>query len=99
MPYLTNQSFCSLINFALILAQENPILCISIQSPPSLSRAGMQNLSCSRLMLAIAREEGVQYLFKGLAPRLVVVPSMLSWMYVLNEELEKLLLGTTKTLM
>lgn len=50
-------------------------------------------------MFSIARDEGLQYLFKGLAPRLVVVPSMLSWMYVFNEELEKLLLGTTKTVM
>ena len=61
--------------------------------------AGVRNTSCWRLMLSIAQEEGVQYLFKGLVPRLVVVPSMLSWMYVLNEELEKLLLGTTKTVM
>ena len=50
-------------------------------------------------MLAIVRSEGLQYLFKGLVPRLVVVPSMLSWMYVLSEELEKMLLGTTKTVM
>lgn len=50
-------------------------------------------------MFNITYNEGLRYLFKGLVPRLVVVPSMLSWMYVLNEELERLLLGTTKTLM
>lgn len=50
-------------------------------------------------MLKIARDEGVQYLFRGLVPRLVVIPSMMSWLYVLNEELEKMLLGTTKTVM
>lgn len=66
---------------------------------PSLLSAGVRTTSCSRLMLDIARNEGVRFLFKGLPPRLVVVPSMLSWMYVLNEELEKLLLGTTKTVM
>jgi hypothetical protein len=50
-------------------------------------------------MLSIARDEGVRYLFRGLVPRLLVVPSMMSWLYVLNEELEKRLLGTTKTVM
>lgn len=59
----------------------------------------LKKVPCWRLMLEITRTEGVRYLFKGLGPRLVVVPSMLSCMYVLNEELEQLLLGTTKTVM
>jgi hypothetical protein len=52
-----------------------------------------------KVMQSIARDEGVRYLFRGLLPRLLVVPSMMSWLYVLNEELEKRLLGTTKTVM
>lgn len=32
---------------------------------------------------------------KGLLPRLVAVPSMMSFFYVINEELERIFLGTS----
>ena len=44
-------------------------------------------------MLDIIQKEGPRHLFKGLMPRLIAVPSMMSVFYVINEELEKLLLG------
>lgn len=47
----------------------------------------------SRIVYEIAKYEGVRHLFKGLLPRLIAVPSMMSVFYVINEELEKVLLG------
>lgn len=44
-------------------------------------------------MFNIIREEGAIHLMKGLGPRLIAVPSMMSCFYVINEELEKLFLG------
>ena len=49
--------------------------------------------SVSRIILDIAKKEGPHHLFKGLTPRLIAVPSMMSVFYVINEELEKILLG------
>lgn len=45
-------------------------------------------------MLNIVRNEGPRHLMKGLLPRLVAVPSMMSVFYVINEELERVFLGT-----
>jgi len=56
--------------------------------------AGGSSQSCSRIMLNILRNEGPRYLMKGLLPRLVAVPSMMSVFYVINEELEHIFLGT-----
>lgn len=50
--------------------------------------------SCSRIMLDICRNEGPRHLMKGLLPRLIAVPSMMSCFYVINEELERIFLGT-----
>lgn len=50
--------------------------------------------SCSRIMLDIVRNEGARLLMKGLLPRLIAVPSMMSVFYVINEELERIFLGT-----
>ena len=47
----------------------------------------------SRILYEIATREGPRHLFKGLMPRLIAVPSMMSVFYVINEELEKVLLG------
>lgn len=44
-------------------------------------------------MFNIVRNEGPQHLMKGLLPRLIAVPSMMSVFYVINEELERILLG------
>ena len=46
------------------------------------------------MMAHIARQEGVRYLFKGLLPRLVAVPLYMSVFITVNEELQKLILGT-----
>jgi hypothetical protein len=46
------------------------------------------------LMVQIARQEGVRYLFKGLLPRLIAVPLYMSVFITVNEELQKYLLGT-----
>ncbi len=46
-------------------------------------------------MMNIVRTEGAIHLMKGLGPRLIAVPSMMSWFYVINEELEKKLLNRT----
>ena len=54
---------------------------------------GGKTKSVSRIMLDIIQKEGPRHLFKGLLPRLIAVPSMMSVFYVINEELEKLLLG------
>jgi solute carrier family 25 aspartate/glutamate transporter 12/13/solute carrier family 25 carnitine/acylcarnitine transporter 20/29 len=51
--------------------------------------------SCSRVMLDIIHNEGPRHLMKGLLPRLIAVPSMMSVFYVINEELERIFLGTT----
>lgn len=40
-------------------------------------------------MLDIVKQEGARHLMKGLLPRLIVVPSMMSVFFVINEELEK----------
>ena len=57
------------------------------------TRTGGETKSVSRLLYEIATREGPRHLFKGLMPRLIAVPSMMSVFYVINEELEKLLLG------
>ena len=57
------------------------------------SLTGGQSKSVSRLLYEIAKNEGPRHLFKGLMPRLIAVPSMMSVFYVINEELERLLLG------
>ncbi len=46
--------------------------------------------SCYQIYRDIITKEGYQYLMKGLLPRLIAVPSMMSVFYVINEELEKL---------
>jgi len=56
--------------------------------------AGGQSESCARIMWNICRHEGPRHLMKGLLPRLVAVPSMMSTFYVINEELEHKILGT-----
>ncbi len=55
--------------------------------------AGSETISCSRVMINIVRTEGAIHLMKGLTPRLIAVPSMMSWFYVINEELERFFLG------
>lgn len=50
--------------------------------------------SCARIMIDIYRHEGPRHLMKGLLPRLIAVPSMMSVFYVINEELEHRILGT-----
>ena len=60
----------------------------------SLAPTGGKVQSCSRIMLDICRKEGPRHLMKGLLPRLIAVPSMMSCFYVINEELERLFLGT-----
>lgn len=57
------------------------------------TRTGGETKSVSRLLYEIATREGPRHLFKGLMPRLIAVPSMMSVFYVINEELEKFLLG------
>ena len=52
----------------------------------------MTHKSCYSIMKEIVKREGVRYLFKGLLPRLIAVPSMMSVFYVINEELERLVL-------
>ena len=59
----------------------------------TLSLSGQTSKSVSRIMYDIAKREGPRHLYKGLVPRLIAVPSMMSVFYVINEELEKLLLG------
>ena len=59
----------------------------------TLSLSGGEKKSVSRILFEIVEKEGPRHLFKGLAPRLIAVPSMMSVFYVINEELEKLLLG------
>ncbi len=44
-------------------------------------------------MMDIVRSEGARHLMKGLLPRLIAVPMYMSVFFVVNEELEKLLLG------
>lgn len=46
--------------------------------------------SFSQIFVNIVRQEGPRNLMKGLLPRLIAVPSMMSVFYVINEELEKL---------
>jgi solute carrier family 25 aspartate/glutamate transporter 12/13/solute carrier family 25 carnitine/acylcarnitine transporter 20/29 len=46
--------------------------------------------SCSTIFKNIVKKEGPRNLMKGLTPRLVVVPSMMSLWCVINEELIKL---------
>jgi len=55
---------------------------------------GGKSESCARTMWNICRHEGPRHLMKGLLPRLVAVPSMMSTFYVINEELERKFLGT-----
>ena len=55
---------------------------------------GGEAKSCSRIMYEICRYEGPRHLMKGLLPRLIAVPSMMSVFYVINEELEHRILGT-----
>jgi hypothetical protein len=45
--------------------------------------------SCSTIFKNIVKNEGPRNLMKGLIPRLLVVPSMMSFWYVINEELVK----------
>ena len=45
-----------------------------------------------KVIIDIARKEGVRFLMKGLGPRLIAVPSYMSVFYVVNEELEWYLL-------
>lgn len=56
--------------------------------------AGGKARSCLRIMVDICKNEGPRHLMKGLLPRLVAVPSMMSCFYVINEELERRILGT-----
>lgn len=42
------------------------------------------------LLRDIAKKEGPRYLFKGLLPRLVAVPSMMSFFYMLNTKFNEL---------
>ena len=56
--------------------------------------SGGKVLPASKIMLNIIRNEGVRHLWKGLLPRLIAVPSMMSVFFVINEELEKFFLGT-----
>ena len=48
--------------------------------------------SCWKIFTEIVtdKKEGPRYLMKGLLPRLIAVPSMMSFFYVFNEELEKI---------
>lgn len=55
---------------------------------------GGQVLPASKIMMNIVRKEGLRHLWKGLLPRLIAVPSMMSVFFVINEELEKFFLGT-----
>ena len=50
-----------------------------------------------KLVVDIARREGLRSLMKGLGPRLIAVPSYMSVFYVVNEELEWLLLSKRLT--
>jgi len=50
--------------------------------------------SCSRIILDIVYKEGPRHLWKGLLPRLIAVPSMMSAFFVINEELERRILHT-----
>ena len=38
------------------------------------------------LLREIVKKEGPRYLFKGLTPRLIAVPSMMSFFYMLNNK-------------
>ena len=44
-------------------------------------------------MLDIIKYEGPRHLMKGLLPRLIVVPSMMSAFFVINEELDRIFLS------
>ena len=45
-----------------------------------------------RVFVDVVRQDGPRSLMKGLGPRLIAVPSMMSVFYVINEEFEKLIL-------
>lgn len=55
---------------------------------------GHDGRHCARIMWDIVRHEGPRNLMKGLLPRLIAVPSMMSWFYMINEELEWAFLRT-----
>ena len=77
-PPVNFTGFCQLSNII-----NSPSFFLTLEQPYQ---------SCSRIFFDIVRHEGPRQLMKGLLPRLIAVPSMMSVFYVINEELEKLLL-------
>ena len=47
-------------------------------------KLGEPKLGMAEVFRTIIRDEGPRYLFKGLLPRLIAVPSMMSFFYMLN---------------
>ena len=80
---------CTYVLHADVLDQSFFFLCVCVC-------VGSKSESCARIMWNICRHEGPRHLMKGLLPRLVAVPSMMSCFYVINEELERKILGTTQ---
>ena len=63
-------------------------------TPIIIHPTGHDSRQCARVMWDIVRQEGARNLMKGLLPRLIAVPSMMSWFYMINEELEWAFLHT-----
>jgi hypothetical protein len=72
------------------------VLASAVACPFDVIKTRMQGIkldaeyqSCSTIFKNIVKNEGPRNLMKGLIPRLLVVPSMMSFWYVINEELVK----------
>lgn len=52
-------------------------------------KLGEPKLGMLQVFQSIIRDEGPRYLFKGLLPRLIAVPSMMSFFYMLNVKFNK----------
>ena len=65
-------------------------MCLTSSKWLTVLLTGAPYRSCSQLFYDIIQKEGARNLMKGLMPRLVAVPSMMSTFYVIDEELKKL---------
>lgn len=57
-------------------------------NPHTLTFIAKQSEWALKMIVDIARKEGLSTLMRGLGPRLIAVPSYMSVFYVVNEELE-----------